>query len=481
MTASLAASVLGELADDLARGDHRGPARAAGQDALLAGQPARHRERVAVADADPAVDDRGVVRAGHEVLADALGQVRAGGVAGQDAAFGVGADDLDGRVAGLQGAGRAGDRAAGPDAGDEVGDPTLGLVPDLRPGRLLVGRRVLLVPVLVGLERARDVTRQAGRHRVVALGRLGRDVGRAQDDLGAVGPKELLLLGRLLVGHDEDAAIALQRGRDREAVAGVAAGGLDDRAAGLQEARPLGGLDHRQADPVLDRAARIEHLELREQQRLALERAQVAHDPRDPDERGPTDQVQDRLGVLHPARGYRAGSVGASEAARGTGRGRVRVGAGAGSTGWSAPPRLRLAGSVGRTCEFSATVTSHARRARGAGTGRAGPRHARDAAPDRAARGSPSTSTMCRPESPWTSTIDGSVCQALVSNLAKRLVHCARIAARPSNGGRTAAAASIVREPAPPALRHPRPRTPDRTPRAPRGPSPRRRQKPCGR
>ena len=41
----------------------RGPARAAGQDPLLAGQPAGHGERVAVADPDPAIDDGRVVGA----------------------------------------------------------------------------------------------------------------------------------------------------------------------------------------------------------------------------------------------------------------------------------------------------------------------------------------------------------------------------------------------------------------------------------
>ena len=225
-----------QVADDLARRDHRRPARAAGQDPLLAGEAAGHRERVAIADADPAVDDRRVVGAREEVLADALGQVRAGRVAGQDAALGIGADDLDRRVARLEDAGGAGDRAAGPDAGHEMGDPALGLVPQLGAGRPFVRRRVLHVPVLVGLEGARDVTRQPRRDRVVALRRFGRDVGRAEDDLRAVCAQELLLLGRLLVGHDEDAAVALERGGDGQAVAGVARCRLDDRAARLEQA-----------------------------------------------------------------------------------------------------------------------------------------------------------------------------------------------------------------------------------------------------
>ena len=144
--------------------------------------------------------------------------------------------------------------------------------------------------------------------RVVALGRLGRDVGRAQHDLRAVGPQQGLLLGRLLVGHHEDAAIALERGGDRQAVAGVAAGRLDDRAAGLEQARPLGRLDHRQPDPVLDRAARVEHLQLGQDQRLAVARAEVARHPpgsgrgacRRPD-RGPTRRTASRRGVCHAA------------------------------------------------------------------------------------------------------------------------------------------------------------------------------------
>src|SRR3546814_18981974 len=48
--------------------------------------------------------------------------------------------------------------------------PAFGLLPDLRAGRALVGERVLRVPVLVGLEGARDVTGKARRDRVVALG-----------------------------------------------------------------------------------------------------------------------------------------------------------------------------------------------------------------------------------------------------------------------------------------------------------------------
>ena len=70
---------------------------------------------------------------------------------------------------------------------------------------------------------------------------------------------------RHLVGHHEHHAVALGARDQRQAEAGVAGGGLDDRAAGLQAAVALGGLDHRQADAVLDRAAGVLRFELEEQ------------------------------------------------------------------------------------------------------------------------------------------------------------------------------------------------------------------------
>ena len=86
---------------------------------------------------------------------------------------------------------------------------------------------------------------------------------------------------------------------------GVARRRLDDRAAGLEQARLLGRLDHRQPDAVLDRAARVEHLELRQEQRLAIAGPEIAREPRDADERRAAHEVEDRLGVLHRPRGYR--------------------------------------------------------------------------------------------------------------------------------------------------------------------------------
>ena len=229
---------------------------------------------------------------GPEVLADALDQVRADvlGAAGVDRPLGVGADHHEVRVALAQVAGGAGDRAAGADAGDQMRDLAGGLLPDLGPGRLVVGLRVGLVEVLVGLERARDLVGQPVGDAVVGLRRVRRDVGRGDHDVGAVGAQQVDLLPRHLVGHHRDHAVALQPRRDREPGAGVARRRLDDRAAGLQPPVALGGLDQRDRDAVLDRAARVERLELGDQPR-----AHPGTDSRQPDERRVADRVEDRV------------------------------------------------------------------------------------------------------------------------------------------------------------------------------------------
>src|SRR5205814_10396015 len=92
--------------------------------------------------------------------------------------------------------------------------------------------------------------------------------------------------------HDSGAAVALQGGGEREADAGIAGGGLDDRPAGPEPALPLGSLDHREADAVLHRAARVEILELRHDARAA-----GRGEPLEPHDRGVSHELEDG-GVL---------------------------------------------------------------------------------------------------------------------------------------------------------------------------------------
>ena len=83
-----------QLLGDAQRGVQRHAARGADQDALEPRDPARRRERLAIGDAEPAVDDVAVERRRPEVLADALDEVGVHRLARVDRADRVGADDL---------------------------------------------------------------------------------------------------------------------------------------------------------------------------------------------------------------------------------------------------------------------------------------------------------------------------------------------------------------------------------------------------
>jgi hypothetical protein len=113
------------------------------------------------------------------------------------------------------------------------------------------------------------------------------DIRAGHDHLGAERAGVQDLLARHLVGHDEDRAVALARGDERKADAGVAGRRLDDRAAFLQAPVRLGGLDHGAGGPVLDRAARVLRFELEE------EPARAGVEAGDLDERGLPDEVED--------------------------------------------------------------------------------------------------------------------------------------------------------------------------------------------
>src|SRR5215210_7062588 len=156
---------------------HRGPARFAHQQALLPGDAAGGEHRVAVGDRDPAVYDLWVEALGHEVLADALGEIGKGLVACVERAFGIRADHDYGTLALLEIAGGSCDRSAGAHTCNEVSYATFGLLPDLGPGGLVVRARVLLIAVLVRLEGAGDLFGEAFGHSVIGLGGLGWNCG----------------------------------------------------------------------------------------------------------------------------------------------------------------------------------------------------------------------------------------------------------------------------------------------------------------
>ena len=209
----------------------------------------------------------------QEVLADPFGDVGIDLVLVEDAGLlvllehrpvSVDAPHLDLRVALLEVAADARNRPAGADADHQLRHRAVGLLPDLGTGLLVVRLRVRQVVVLVRFPRVRHFALEPRRHRVVRARILRIDVGRADDHFGAERLQRVDFLLRLLVGGGEDAAVALDDGGDGEAHAGIAGGAFDDRAAGLEQARLLGVLDHLDRHPVLDRVAGIEGLDLGE-------------------------------------------------------------------------------------------------------------------------------------------------------------------------------------------------------------------------
>ena len=284
------------------RGEQRAGRRAA-EDAFGAQQLARRAEALGVVDRVGHAHARQVGDRGDEVLADALHRPRAGGA--DRAAAGVLGDDRAGRIGEHEAelgahraeeARQAGDRAARADAADDGVDVLPHLRPDLRAGGALVRQRVGGIVELVGEERAGDLAGEPGREILVVGGMALADVGAGDVHLGAERLQVQHLLGRHLVGHDQDDAIALGPRHQRQAEAGVAGGRLDHGAAGLQAAVALGGIDHRQADPVLDRAAGVLRFELQEQ------RAGAGVEPRHAHQRRVADELENgRGGGRHAA------------------------------------------------------------------------------------------------------------------------------------------------------------------------------------
>ena len=187
-------------ARDDQRGVQRDAARAAGEDALLARQPARGVERVAVADRDQAVDRGAVEGRRPEVLADALDEIGVHLRRWSRSSPRVGADDLDAGLALPEVAPDARDGAARADAEHEHVELVAELLPDLRARALVVRLGVGGIGVLVRVERARRLLGQAARDRVVGARILRLDLGRADHDLGAEGAQQRDLLARILSG-----------------------------------------------------------------------------------------------------------------------------------------------------------------------------------------------------------------------------------------------------------------------------------------
>jgi len=109
-----------------------------------------------------------------------------------------------------------------------------------------------------------------------------RTVG--EDDFGAVGGEQPPAFDAHRLRHGEDEAIPFDRGGEGQPDAGIAAGGFDDEAAGLEDAAFFGIHDHGEADAVLDTAAGVGRFDFDENFRAA------AVEPVDPNQRSMPDQ-----------------------------------------------------------------------------------------------------------------------------------------------------------------------------------------------
>src|SRR5712692_1867250 len=276
-----------------ARGEGGGAGRDADQQPLLAREPPRPRERVLVAHLDDPVDDGAIQHPRDERRPDALDRVRASLAAGEHGRLRrLDGDDAHARHLRLEDLAHAGHRAPRAHARHERVESAVDRLEDLERRRAPVGLGVRGVLELLGHEvvgvLAQELLRRVdgARH---ALDR-GRDV-----ELRAEAREEALALDAHVVGHRQDEPVALHRGRHREPDAGVAARRLDDRRAGLEQAARLRVLEHRQRDPVLHAAARVDRLELGDDARAA-----GPGQPVEPDHRGPADQLEHARGDLRP-------------------------------------------------------------------------------------------------------------------------------------------------------------------------------------
>ena len=262
------------------------------QEPFLAGNPAGGGEGIVVGHAHDLVVDLGVEHFRHETGADALDRVRPLGAAGEyGRGVGLDRDQAQLGLALLENLADAGDRPARTDTGHDDVHLAVGIAPDLLGGR---------APVHLGvgriLELLRDEVARIGRgHLLGAADRSGHSLGPGrQHELGAVGAEQHPALAAHRLGHHQRAPVAARGAHQRQRDPGVAAGRLERDRVRPDQVLALGGVDHRDADPVLDAPARVEELELGND--LG---ATFLGDPPQANERSVPHQLGDVVGDFH--------------------------------------------------------------------------------------------------------------------------------------------------------------------------------------
>ena len=221
------------------------------------------------------------------------------------------ADDLDRGLLLLEEPSRPRDRSSGSDPGHEVGDPALGLPPDLRAGRSVVRVRVRRIVVLVGIEVAEWLL--PGAPPGLPLRAVGPFERIGEDDAGTE-RLDPLDPGRVRVPRQHELDRKPEPGTEHGVGHGrVAARRIDERAGRVEPALLDRALDDAERRPVLHGTGRVAELGLPPELEPSSEEV---GDPFQRDERGSSDRAQER--VVHPderARGSERAGRGGREGA----------------------------------------------------------------------------------------------------------------------------------------------------------------------
>ena len=126
-------------------------------------------------------------------------------------------------------------------------------------------QRVGHVIELVDVKRARQLVSQTPGVILVIGGMALVDVGAGQHHLGTQRAQVENLLAAHFVRHYEDQRVAFLGGDQRQAEAGIARRGLNNRAARLQLAGTFRFVNHRQRNAVFNRAAGVLVFQLQKQ------------------------------------------------------------------------------------------------------------------------------------------------------------------------------------------------------------------------
>lgn len=180
----------------------------------------------------------------------------------------------------------AADGPAGADGRHQMGDPTLGVGPDLRSGGVQMGLRIGLVVVLAGEPRTRRLRHVPFGMGAQAVGMIPGDEVVDQPQLRTVGGDLAPLLDRDGRAGEDHRPVAQLCCEQRESDPSVAAGQFDHGPAGPQQPVGLGLPDHGQGCSVLAAAAGVPPFGFHVNGRW-----QVPAGPVQPDQRGTTDCV----------------------------------------------------------------------------------------------------------------------------------------------------------------------------------------------